>query len=187
MRYWGSFCLFALFLHGAPCPAQSAAAPHPKPPTATAATRLPPFSGTWILNNQRSKLLRKIGGESKAIIQYDGKTWHYIHSHQDSPTDLPDQWQTTLVVDSPNYKTVQGEDIVFHSRITRQGSALLFLERGETLHGQKFRNTIRYTLEDDGNTLIEAETAIGPLGPQHNLYVLNREGSLPTPEPGPPQ
>ena len=40
-------------------------------------------------------------------------------------------------------------------------------------------NTVRYTLENGGNTLIETETSVGPLGPEHNIYVLNRYGAVP--------
>ena len=174
MRYTSSFLLAALAFHGAAAQSPSPATPRAKPP---AAAKLPPFSGTWILNSQRSKLIQRISGESKAIIQYDGKSWHYIHSHQESPNEEPEQWQITLVVDSPQYKTVQGVDITFHSRIARQGNALLLTENGETLHGQKIHNTVRYTLDNDGNTLTETETSVGPLGPQRNIYVLEREGS----------
>ena len=31
---------------------------------------------------------------------------------------------------------------------------MVFSEYGVTLHGQKMRNTVRHTLEDDGNTMI---------------------------------
>lgn len=163
--------------------AQSVAPSHARPaPTQSALktpAKLPPFSGTWILDPKRSQLSQRINGESKAIIDYDGKTWHYVHSHQQTPEEEPDQWQTTLVVDSPKYNTTQTEEIVFHSRIIRQGNALVFSEYGVTLHGQKMRNTVRYTLEDDGNTMIQSETTVSPLGPQHNLYVLHREGTQP--------
>lgn len=185
MRFKYSFCLLALCLHltqlRAQAPAQAsaktAAVPHPKSPAAALNAKLPPFSGTWVLDNKRSQLGQRIDGESKAIIDYDGKTWVYIHSHQASPADLPDQWQTTLVVNSPKYNTVEGTDIVFHSRIARQGDVMLLSGYGVTVRGQKTRNSVRYTLQDDGNTLIESETTVNMLGPQHNLYVLHREGS----------
>jgi hypothetical protein len=178
MRFKSPFLLLVLSLHVAAVPAQTAASTRAKAP-ATVSKELPPFSGTWILDNKRSKLIQHIGGESKAIIAYDGKTWHYVHSHQDSPDEEPEQWQTTMVVDSPKYNTVQGADITFHSRIARVGNAMVLYEHGETLHGQKTTNTVRYTLENGGNTLIETETSVGPLGPEHNIYVLNRYGAAP--------
>ena len=177
MRYRFAFLLLAVSLPVVGSLAQSTAAPHAKVPVAKAPAKVPPFSGTWILDTKRSQLIQRINGESKAIIDYDGKTWHYVHSHQVSAEEEPDQWQTTLVVDSPTYKTTQTEEIVFHSRMIRQGNALVFSEYGRTMRGQKMRNTVRYTLEDDGNTLIQSETTVSPLGPQHNLYVLHREGT----------
>ena len=169
--------LLLLSLPIAPSLAQSATQSHPGPAAVKPAAKLLPFSGTWILDPKRSQLSQRINGESKAIIDYDGKTWHYVHSHQQTPEDEPDQWQTTLVVDSPKYNTTQSEEIVFHSRIIRQGNALVFSEYGATRRGQKMRNTVRYTLEDDGNTMIQSETTVSPLGSQHNLYVLHREGT----------
>ena len=179
MTYRLYLLLLALALPAAASLGQSAAPSHPNPASTKPAAKLPPFSGTWILDPARSQLSQRISGESKAIIDYDGKTWHYVHSHQQSPDELPDQWQTTLVVNSPKFNTTQTEEIVFHSRMIRAGNALVFSEYGVTMRGQKMRNTVRYTLEDDGNTLIEAETTVSPLGPQHNLYVLQREGTAP--------
>jgi hypothetical protein len=145
----------------------------------SASTTLPAFSGTWVLNPARSKVVQRSNGESRAVIQYDGKTWHYIHTHQAEEDEKPDAWQTTLVVDSPTPHVVQGEDITFRSRIQRVGNAMLLTETGVTLNGQKTANTVRYTLEDGGKTLIETETAVGPLGKQVNIYVLEREGEVP--------
>lgn len=149
-----------------------------KPNTAaTSPKTLPPFSGTWILNTKRSKLTHAIPGESKAVIQYDGKTWHYIHAHQESPNDEPEAWQVTLVVNSPKLHVEQGEEITFRSRIRPQGNAMVLEEWGVTGHGQKIHNTVRYTLEDGGNTLVQTEVSVGPLGPERNVYVLERSNT----------
>jgi hypothetical protein len=156
----------------------SAQSAHPATRTASSAA-LPAFSGTWVLNPGRSKVIQRTGGESRAIIQYDGKTWHYIHTHLAEDEEKPDAWQTTLVVNSPTPHVVQGDDIVFRSRIQRVGNAMVLTETGVTLHGQKTSNTVRYTLQDSDKTLVETETAIGPLGKQTNIYVLEREGSVP--------
>jgi len=141
---------------------------------AAATKTLPPFSGTWMLNPQRSKLTRRIEGESKAVIQYDGKTWHYIHSHQETPNDEPDAWQVTLEVNSPKLHVEPGDEVTFRSRIRQQGNAMLLEEWGTTGHGQKIHNTVRYTLEDSNNTLVQTEVSVGPLGPVRNVYVLER-------------
>ncbi|WP_263410101.1 hypothetical protein [Terriglobus tenax] len=140
----------------------------------TVTKALPPFSGTWMLNPKRSKLARPIEGESKAVIQYDGKSWHYIHSHQENINAEPEAWQVTMPVNSPKLHVEPGEEITFRSRIRQQGNAMLLEEWGTTGHGQKIHNTVRYTLEDNNNTLVQTEVSVGPLGPVRNVYVLER-------------
>ena len=109
------------------------------------------------------------------MISYDGKTWRYTHRHQSSPDEQPDAWQITLVVDSPKYQVQRGEEIAFRSRIYRRGKGLVLDQYGVTPRGQKFHNTTRYSLSDDGNTLTETEVSVGPLGPEKNTYVLKRD------------
>lgn len=169
-----------------PC-AAAQARPAAKPKSDAADTPMPQFSGTWILNTKRSQLIQRATGESRAIIQYDGKTWHYIHTHQSEDEDKPDEWQTTMEVGSAKMHTSTGDDITFQSRMVREGSALVMQETGVTANGQHVRNTVRYTLQDNGNTLVETETSVGPLGPQKNIYVLEREGTRPADNPMGPQ
>jgi Neuraminidase (sialidase) len=163
--------LAAVSLSTLTCAAQSTKA------TATPAA-LPPFAGRWVLNLQRSKLMEPVKGINTAVIVYDGKTWTYIHRHQDTPDDDPQAWQATYTVDSPTpHVSNNGADITFRSRIQRMGTAMLMTETGVTLNHQQVHTTIRYTLEDQGNTLVETEVSVGPLGPQKNVYVLEREGT----------
>lgn len=143
-------------------------------PPAAAAT-LPPFSGAWVLDTKRSVITERITGRSTAVIAYDGKTWHYTHRHQSSPDTEPEAWQITLPVDSPKFQVQPAEDITFRTRIQRRGSALVLEQYGVTQHGQKIHNTTRYTLSQDGNTLTEVETSVGPLGPVKNTYILVRD------------
>lgn len=147
-----------------------------------AAKPVPPFAGSWVLDARRSVMSERISGRSSAVIAYDGKTWRYTHRHQNSPDEQPDAWQISLTVDSAKYQVQHGEEIAFRSRIYRKGRGLVLEQYGVTPHGQKVHNTTRYTLSDDGNTLTEAETSVGPLGPIKNTYVLVREGSGPPAE-----
>lgn len=143
--------------------------------TAAASTALPPFSGSWVLDAQRSVLAQRISGRSTAVIAYDGKTWRYTHRHQASPDQQPEAWQISLTVDSPTFQVQRGDEITFRSRIQRRGRGLVLEQYGQTQRGQKIHNTTRYTLSDDGNTLTEQEVSVGPLGPQKSTYVLVRD------------
>jgi hypothetical protein len=143
-----------------------------------ASPALPPFAGHWVLNLKRSKLMEPVKGLNTAVIVYDGKSWTYIHRHQDNPDDDPSAWQATYIVNSPTpHVSDNGADITFRSRLQRQGNVMLMTETGTTLNHQQVHTTIRYSLEDGGNTLVETETSVGPLGPQKNIYVLEREGT----------
>lgn len=142
---------------------------------AAASSAVPPFSGAWVLDTRRSVISERITGRSTAVIAYDGKTWRYTHRHQSSPDAEPEAWQITLTVDSPKFQVQPADDITFRTRIQRSGSGLLLQQYGVTQHGQKIHNTTRYTLSQDGNTLTELETSIGPLGPVKNTYILVRD------------
>jgi hypothetical protein len=161
-------------------PAQSAPVHAAKPHATAAATpkTIPPFSGTWFLNQKRSTIEgQRPQGKSKAVIQYDGKTWHYIHTQMNGQDQLDDSWQITMVVNSPTYHVEMEEPLTFRSRIRTVGNALVMDEYVRTDKGQHTRNTVTYTLEDDGNTLIELEKEKGPLGTETNRWVLERQGT----------
>lgn len=140
--------------------------------------KVPPFSGTWILNMQRSKVEAAhppISGE--AVILYDGKTWHFKRTHRNA-TGKVDRWSIDLVVGSPKLHVEKDGPLVFHSRIYRDGDGLVLAEDITASDGQKAKNTVRYTLEHDGNTLIESEKEEAPAGNETNRWVLDREYSV---------
>ncbi len=143
------------------------------------ATALPPFSGTWVLDHTQTHLQRERipEGESRAVITYDGRTWHYVHTHLEGGDTLPDSWQISLVVDSPQLHTERAEAVVFHSRIRRVGDTLVMTENGTDPNHQHVYNTVTYSLENDGNTLIQEERSKGPLGTIVNHWVLQRAGA----------
>ncbi len=170
MKLLAALAVSALILPTAFAAAQAA--------KSAASAALPPFAGRWIMNNKRSKIVDRIQGISSAVIIYDGKTWTYIHRHQDSEDGEPEAWQATYTVNSPTMHVAESSgDITFRSRISRVGNTMLMTEVGTTLHHGQVHTTIKYELQDGGNTLIETEKSVGPLGPQTNVYVLEREGT----------
>ncbi len=137
--------------------------------------KIPPFSGTWILNMQRSKVEAAhppVSGE--AVILYDGKTWRFKRTHK-SATGKLDTWSIDLVVGSRKFHVEKDGPLVFHSRMYRDGDALVLAEDITASDGQKAKNTVRYTLEEDGNTLIESEKEETPAGNETNRWVLERK------------
>jgi hypothetical protein len=154
-------------------PAKPASAPAAD---AASAQKLPPFSGTWLLNLKRSQISgARPSGKNFAVIQYDGKTWRHIHVQWNGWDQQEDAWQVTLVVGSPTFHVEKHEPMTFRSRIYRQGDSMTMLEYIRTEKGQTATTTIHYTLEDDGNTLIEEEKSKGPLGVTTSRWVLERQ------------
>jgi hypothetical protein len=180
MKFVSGLILTSLCFVALPGLAQPPARTAKKTATTAASAAVPPFSGSWVLDRTRSVLAEPISGRSTAVIAYDGKTWRYTHRHQSSPESQPEAWQITLTVDSPTFQRQSGEEITFRSRIQRRGKALVLEQYGATPRGQKIHNTTRYTVSDDGSTLTEVETSVGPLGPVKSTYVLVRDTDLGT-------
>jgi hypothetical protein len=73
-------------------------------------------------------------------------------------------WSIDLVVGSPKFHVEKDGPYVFRSRMFRDGDSLVLAEDITASDGQKAKNTVRYRLEDNGNTLIEDEREETPLG-----------------------
>jgi hypothetical protein len=174
-----SVLLVSAFLWQAPIASPQAApakAVPPKPAPATTTQKLPPFSGTWLLNMKRSQVYgSRPSGKNYAVIQYDGKTWRHIHVQWNGWDQQEDAWQVTMTVGSPVFHVEKHEPLTFRSRIYRQGDSLVMLEYIKDDKGQTVTTTIHYTLEEEGNTLIEEEKSKGPLGVTTSRWVLERQ------------
>lgn len=143
--------------------------------TSAQSEKIPPFSGTWTLNMQRSKVEAPHPPvSSEATIDYDGKTWHFKRTHKYA-TGKPDTWTAEFVVDSAKLHVEKEGPFTFRSRMYRDRDALVLVEDISATDGRKGKNTVRYTLEDDGNTLIESEKEETPDGPETNRWVLERK------------
>lgn len=137
--------------------------------------KVPSFSGAWILNMQRSKVEAAHPPiSSEAEILYDGKTWHFKRTHKNASGKI-DTWSIDLVVGSREFHVEKDGPLVFHSRMYRDGNALVLVEDITAPDGQKAKNTVRYTLEDGGNTLVESEKEETPAGNETNRWVLERK------------
>jgi hypothetical protein len=170
-------------------PAAGQTANGSKPTASKAKSTLPAFSGTWALDLKRSTIQgQRPAGSSQVVIEYDGRTWRYRHIHSNSYGQVSDAWDTTLVVGAKTLHVAREEPLTFRSRIyleknASQGDTLVLQEFVRTDRGGTARNTVRYSLEDGGNTLVETEKSVGVMGTEINRWVLQRqapgEGPLP--------
>jgi hypothetical protein len=164
-------------------------------PIKSSAKRPPaPFSGTWALDLQRSTIQgQRPTGSSRAVIEYDGRTWRYRHIHSNSYDQVSDAWDTTLTVGAKTLHVAREEPLTFRSRIylekngsgknATQGDTLVLQEFVRTDRGGAARNTVRYSLEDGGNTLIETEKSVGAMGTEINRWILRRQAPGEAPPP----
>jgi hypothetical protein len=124
---------------------------------------------------QRSKVEAAhppVSGET--VILYDGKTWHFKRTHKNAKGEV-DTWSIDLVVGSQQTHVEKDGPLVFHSRMYRDGDALVLAEDITASDGQKAKNTVRYTLEDEGYTPVESEEEETPAGNETNRWVLERK------------
>jgi hypothetical protein len=88
----------------------------------------PPFSGTWVLNMQRSKVeAAHPPASGEAVIRYDGKTWHFKRTHRND-AGKADVWSIDLVVGSPKFHVEKDGPYVFRSQMFRDGDSLVLTE-----------------------------------------------------------
>ena len=140
------------------------------------AAHIPAFSGSWTLDLQRSTFEGKphppIAGE--IVIGYDGTHWHRWRSYT-SPGGKVDARAIDLTVDSPEPLVVKTDAYTSYTKIHRDGDALVLTQEFVANNGDKASNTVRYTLEDHGNTLVEAEHEETPAGNETNRWVSVRK------------
>jgi len=137
---------------------------------------IPPFTGTWTLDLHRSTFEGKAHPPiaAEVVIRYDGTHWHRWRSHT-APDGKVDAHAVDLIVDSPKPLVIKDGPITFYSRITHDGDALVLKEDIVANTGEKATNTVRYTLEDNGKTLVEFEQEVTPEGNETNRWVSTRK------------
>jgi hypothetical protein len=137
---------------------------------------VPPFAGTWILDLHRTTFVGKPHPPIAAtvVIRYDGTHWHRWRSHT-APDGKVDVHSMDLIVDSAKPLVVKSGPVTFYSYIRHDGDALVLKEDIVANTGEKATNTVRYTLEDSGNTLVEFEQEVTPAGNETNRWVSTRK------------
>jgi len=123
---------------------------------------------------QRSKLEGHPPLSFEAVIRYDGKTWHFKRTRRND-ADKVSVWSIDLVVGSPKIEVQKDGPYIFYSRIVRDGQALVLAQDITASDGSKGKNTVRYSLEDNGNTLIADEKEETPVGNETNHWVFERK------------
>jgi hypothetical protein len=135
----------------------------------------PNFSGTWILNLQKSTL--EVWDQPIAatfIIQHHESEFHLkrTHIYRDGERDT---WSHDLITDG-RHKEVQNEGTIREvTRMYWDGDVLVLDMKSTATDGSTGTNVVRYSLSVDGNTMTTIEREDFPGGRRTNLWVYDRE------------
>jgi hypothetical protein len=132
------------------------------------------FTGVWKLDLHESKVEDKHPPiASTATIRFDGKVWNFSRTHH-FVHKKPDTWAISMMVDSKEDRITREPPLTIKSRIIRDGDALIFTEEYTADTGEKATNSVRYSVTNDGNTLMEDEREVTPDRNEHNVWILKR-------------
>jgi hypothetical protein len=130
----------------------------------------PDFSGTWVLDLERSRLETAAPTRSTFWIEHRGGTFQLSRTHArdgrwntisfELPIDGEEHYRKTGFSESWSRMTWLGDELVLDMKIA---------------HGEvRGTNVVHYRLTDEGETLVAAEWAHAPHRQHHNLWVLER-------------
>lgn len=133
----------------------------------------PDFSGTWIINLEKSRLQ----------IQAKIESGEFTIDHKE-----PDfRFRRVFVIDGKKdeisfalatggtVKTEELPDRTVHSRLYWDGDVLVFDARIVLKNGREATNVVRYALSDGGRTFVAEETFRAPVLKYDNLWVAERK------------
>jgi hypothetical protein len=142
--------------------------------------QMPNFSGTWILNLQRSKLeVKDPPVTATFVIQHREPEFHLkrTHVYRDGQRDTRSH---NLITDG-KHEEVQNEGSIRNvTRMYWDGDVLVLDMKSTATDGSTGTNVVRYSLSADRNTMTALEREEFPGGKRTNLWVYERQA---TPKP----
>jgi hypothetical protein len=140
---------------------------------ASLAAPKPDFSGTWVLNLEKSKLQiqEKLDGASFTI---DHKEPAFRFSRVFVVGGKEDALSYALTTDGKE-KIVAEPGRTTTSRLYWDGDVLVLDERIVLKDGREATNVVRYSLRDGGRTLVAEEKFRGPFHKHDNLWIADRK------------
>ncbi len=132
------------------------------------------FAGTWKLNPAKSKLQTPHPpSASTATVTWNGTHWHYHRTHEYSARK-PETFSIDLDLNATRPHIEKDGPLTFSSRLTREGATLVLHEDITASNGQKAQSTIRYSLANNAQTLVELEHKQTPSHEETNRWVFDR-------------
>jgi len=140
---------------------------------AAATSKRPNFSGSWVVNAERSKLEIKVELESATFtIDHKEPDFRFSRVFVIGGKDNALAW--ALTTDGKEAVTVE-DGRTDHSRLFWDGNVLVFEVRMVLKDGREATNFVRYSLRDGGRTFVAEEKFRGPVLKYDNLWVADRK------------
>jgi hypothetical protein len=136
---------------------------------AAPASEKPNFSGSWVVNLEKSKLEIKVELES-ATFTIDHKEPNFRFSRVFVIGGKDNALAWALTTDGKEAVTVD-DGRTDHSRLYWDGDVLVFEVRMVLKDGREATNVVRYSLRDGGRTFVAEEKFRGPVLKYDNLWV----------------
>jgi hypothetical protein len=140
---------------------------------AAPASEKPNFSGSWVVNLEKSKLEIKVELES-ATFTIDHKEPNFRFSRVFVIGGKDNALAWALTTDGKEAVTVD-DGRTDHSRLYWDGDVLAFEVRMVLKDGREATNVVRYSLRDGGRTFVAEEKFRGPVLKYDNLWVADRK------------
>jgi hypothetical protein len=133
----------------------------------------PNFTGTWIFNPQTSSLEIPPPSASTFHIEHDEPHFHLSRTHVFNGKS--DTWNIDLVTDGKHEVIERNSHYTARTRMYWEGRSLVLDMKMETKNGERASNFVRYSLTDDGKTLIALEHYQDSTEKHLNKWVFDKE------------
>jgi hypothetical protein len=133
----------------------------------------PDFSGTWVVNLEKSRLADWAKFDS-TTISIDHKEPNFRFHRLSVKGGKSDEASYGLTTDGVE-KVEKESGRASYSRLTWDGEALVFQARLVLPNGREATDVVRYTLRDGGKTFVAEEKFRGPVVKYDNLWVADKK------------
>jgi hypothetical protein len=142
--------------------------------TAAAGPEKPDFSGTWVIDFERSRLQTQAKIE-RVSFTVEHREPDFRFSRVFVVEGKEDRHAYALTADG-KVKVEELADRTVHSRLYWAGETLVYDVRIVLKDGREATNVVRYSLRDGGRTFVAEEAFRGPILKYDNLWVAGRKG-----------
>jgi hypothetical protein len=134
----------------------------------------PSFSGTWILNLNKSKLQIPPPSSTTFVIQHDDPHFHLTRTHVFNGKS--DTWSIDILTDGKQEVVEQiSDEYTSHTRMYWEGSSLVLDMTITDKSGGKATNLVKYSFADNGKTFIALEHFKTPNDEHLNKWVFDKK------------